>query len=284
MQLTKKWLVFVLILLCGILKQLAAQQLEPTEELQQVISEKGFEKSAPVVVKIVADEGRTIGAGVILSVHKEQVGFILTSYSMVAGRDKVAVILKDYPDPLLGHTIDKWIDFDSDLAIVAIKNFPEGQPVISFQESKSEHEGDIFTIIGHTEVDDWMPIPCELTLPNLRNLIIKTPKYSGLDGGPVLNENGHMIGLIVSSQEEDLEEEENLVVAVKTSVIKPIIKDWFQPIELKQKWSEKGAGIATWIWAVGGGVLGGGIATAIAVAGGGAEQPRGLPRPPDPPK
>ena len=77
--------------------------------------------------------------------HKEQVGFILTSYSMVAGRDKVAVILKDYPDPLLGHTIDKWIDFDSDLAIVAIKNFPEGQPVISLQESKSEQEGDILS-------------------------------------------------------------------------------------------------------------------------------------------
>lgn len=283
MQRTKKGLTFLVIVIFSFVRPLAAQELEPTEELQQVISEKGFKKSAPAVVKIVADEGRTIGAGVILAVHKEQVGFILTSYSMVAGRDKVAVILKDYPDPLLGHTIDKWIDFDSDLAIVAIKNFPEGQPVISLQESKSEQEGDILTIIGHTEVDDWMPIPSELTLPNLRNLVIKAPKYSGLDGGPVLNESGNMIGLIVSSQDEDFDEE-NLVVAVKTSVIKPIIKDWFQPVELKQKWNEKGAGIATWIWAVGGGVLGGGIATAIAVAGGGTEEPKGLPRPPDPPK
>lgn len=287
MDLIKKWLTFLLILFLVVVNQLVAQKQEPVQKSQQVITKQGFEESAPAVVKIVADEGRTIGAGVILGVQADSVGFVLTSYSMIAGRVKVAVILKNYAEPLLGHTIDKWIDFDSDLAIVAIKNFPPDQRVISLKESKSEQEGDMFTIIGHTELDDWMPIPTELILSTESNLTFRAPKYSGIEGGPVLNEDGNMIGLIISREEEELEkqlEEDNLVQTVKTSVIKPIIKDWFQPIQLQQQWSEKSTGIATWIWVVGGGVLGGGIATAIVIAGGGAETPRGLPRPPQPPR
>lgn len=279
MELIKNWLTFLLILTTAVI-QLKAQEGEVP---QQVISKQGFEKSAPAVVKLVADEGKMIGAGVIIGVHEEDVGFVLTSYKIVAGRDKLAVILKDYPDPLLGVAVEKWIDFDSDLAIVAIKDFPPNQPVICLQEKKSFQVGESFTILGHTEVDDWMPIPKELTASNERHLVFSSLKYSGIAGGPILNKNGNMIGLVISGEEEETGEE-NLTLGINTSVIKPIIKDWFQPIQLRKRWCEKGAGLATWIWAVGGGVLGGGIATAIAVVGGGAETPRGLPRPPEPPK
>ncbi|MFQ5824127.1 MAG: serine protease [bacterium] len=279
MKLIRNCFNMVLILSIGIFQSWAQEQ---SEEPQQVLTQKGYNKSAPAVIKLVTDEGKKIGTGVILGVHKDDVGFVLTSYSTVAGRDKVAIILKNYPEPLLGYTVDKWIDFDTELAVVAIKKFPPGQPVITFGGSKSAKVGETFTIIGHIEGSDWMPIPLELMDSNERRFALESSEYSGFEGGPLLNENGYMIGLIVS-EEEEAAEKGRLTLAVKSNVIKPIINEWFQPIELKQKWHEKGAGLATWIWAVGGGVLGGTVATAIAIAGGGEEAHKGLPRPPEPP-
>ncbi|MFQ6112897.1 MAG: serine protease [bacterium] len=272
---------FYFVLLFSILSVQSKSQ-EVSEESQQVITQKGYEKSAPTVVKLVSDEGKRIGAGVVLAVHTENIGFLLTSYRMIAGRDKVAVILKNYPEPLLGYTVDKWIDFDTDLAVVAIKNFPSGQPVTTLGESKSAQITKTFTVIGHIEGKDWMPIPLELIDSDDRRFALAPAQYTGLEGGPLLDEDGNMIGLIVSGEKEPAEEA-HLTLAVKSSVIKRMIKEWFQPVELQQKWREKGGGLATWIWAVGGGVLGGTVATAIAIAGGGEEGPRGLPRPPEPP-
>jgi S1-C subfamily serine protease len=279
MKRIKKWF-YTLFILSTASIPLMSQEL--MQESQQIISKEGYEKSAPAVVKIVSDEGKRIGAGVILAVHTDGVGFLLTSYRMIAGRDKVAVILRNYPEPLLGYTVDKWIDFDTDLAIVAIKDFPPGQPVITLGASKSAQIGETLTIIGHIEGKDWMAIPVDLIESNERRFALEPMEYTGFVGGPLLNADGDMIGLVVTGDEEGTEED-HLTLAVKSEVIKPIIKKWFKPIDLQQKWREKRGGFATWVWAVGGGVLGGTIVTAIAVAGGGDEGPRGLPRPPNPP-
>ncbi|MFQ5769474.1 MAG: hypothetical protein ACE5HX_02990, partial [bacterium] len=97
-----KTLALCLVILCLAIMPLSAQEEGEETELQQVLTQNGYDKCAPAVVKLVSDEGRRIGAGVIVGIHKDGLGFILTSYSLVAGRDKVAVILKTYPDPLLG--------------------------------------------------------------------------------------------------------------------------------------------------------------------------------------
>lgn len=254
---------------------------EEAKQVKQVIKEEGYKRAAPAIVKLITDEGKRIGAGVILGVHKENIGFVLTSYNMVAGRDKVAVILKDFPDPLLGITVEKWIDFDSEIAVIAVKNFPPVENTIRLQIPKEETASEIYTIVGHTPVDDWMPIPQKLTASNDKFLIFNAFEYSGLIGAPVLNEDGNMVGLVINSG-VDFQEESNIATAVKSSFIKPIITNWFREVKLKRKWKEKGQGLATWVWAVGGSVVGTGIVTAIAVSGGG-EGPRGLPGPPAPP-
>lgn len=281
MKLSHKTMLGLLVLTIPI-SRLIAQEETAGSELEQVLTQDGYDKTSSAIVKMVSDGGRKIVTGAILAVHKDNVGFILTSYTMVAGRDKVAVILKDYPDALLGQVVEKWIDFDLDLAIVAIKNFPPGQPVVTIGDSKVAEIGKVYTIIAHTEASDWLPVPTELTIADERHLIFGVSESSGLEGAPLLTEDGNMIGLI-ASDETGTEENIDLSSAVKSNVIKPIIKEWFQQVELQQKWREKGAGVAGWIWAVGGGVLGGTIATAIAIAGGGEETAGGLARPPEPP-
>ncbi len=272
----------LIVILFNFLQPVNAQEENEQTALKQVLSQKGYDKTAPAIAKLVTDEGKKIGAGVVVGIHEDGAGFILTSYSMVAGRDKVAVILKDYPDPLLGYVFERWIDFDSDLAIVATKNFPLTQRVINFGNPKSAVVGKPSTVIGHVDDSDWLPIPFELTDSIERHFVFDAHEYSGIEGAPLVNDDGNLVGLIVSNDIEATEDE-NITLAVKSSVIKPILNEWFKPIPLQKKWREQGGGIATWIWALGGGVLGGSVATAILVAGGGEEPPRGLPRPPNPP-
>lgn len=274
--------IIILVFLAAYFSKSTAQEPGPAPEVQPMLSRANFDKCAPAVIKIVADEGRKIGAGVILGIHTDGVGFILTSYSLIAGRDKVAVIVKDYPDPLLGRVVDRWIDFDSDLAIVGVKNFPATASTITLGESKSARAGSTVTLIAHTDDGDWQAIPIQLSDANERYFVFDASHLTSIDGTPLVDQNGSVIAMVLSDELLPLEEQ-TATQAIKTSVIKPLVKEWFRPVELRKKWRESRGGFATWIWAVGGGVLGGTTATVIALAGGGETASRGLPRPPDPP-
>jgi len=273
----------ILIMLMAVSIGQAQEEVVQAEPNQAMMSDDVYAENVNAVVKLVSDAGRRIGAGVLLGVHKDGLGFVLTTYSMVAGREKIAVILKDFGNPLLGYIVDRWIDFDLDLAIIAIKNYPQEQTVVTIGDSRSAAIGQTHTVIGHTEVDDWLRLPAEVFDMDERFFSMKLRDTSPVEGAPLLDSEGRMIGLMVSEKAESSEGDE-LVLAIKSNTLKPILDEWFQPIELAQKWQEPGKRFPTWIWAVGGGVLGGTIATAIAIAGG--EEgggPVGLPRPPDPP-
>lgn len=274
-------LVLVVLITCGLAQ--AQEEAVQAEPQQPLMSDDVYAKNVNAVVKLVSDAGRRIGAGVLLAVHKDGLGFVLTTYSMVAGREKIAVILKDVSEPLLGYIVDRWIDFDQDLAIIAVKNYPEGQTVVTIGDAKSVAIGQTYTVIAHTEIGDWQRLPAEVFDMDERFFSMKLEETSSVEGAPLLNAEGQMIGLMVSEKAESSEGDE-LVLAIKSNRLKPIINEWFKPIELSQKWQESGKGVPTWLWAVGGGVLGGTIATAIAIAGGEENGgPVGLPRPPDPP-
>ncbi len=262
-----------------------AQELErqeTTRQHEQVLTQDGYDKTSPAVVKIVSDAGRKIGAGVLLAVHNDDIGFVLTSYSMVAGRDKVAIILRNYPDALLGQVVDKWIDFDLDLAIVGIKDFPAGQPMITLGPDSKLDSSRVVTSVSHAEDGDWVPIPTKIKAADERGFAFRLNETADSEGAPILNNDGYMVGMTVSDDATSIAEFPS-DFAVRSSMIKPILKEWFQGVELKQKWREKSAGIATWIWAVGGSVVSGTVATVFAISNGNDGGPKNLPRPPQPP-
>lgn len=259
-----------------------AQEEAPKKPVQ-VLTQDGYDLTSPAVVKIVSDAGRKIGAGVLVGVHKDNVGFVLTSYSMVAGRDKVAIILKNFPDALLGYVVDKWIDFDLDLAVVGIKNFPPGQMMVTLGPDSKLDSSKVVTAVTHAEDGDWAPLPTMVKAIDERGFAFQLDQSADPEGSPILNEKGYMVGLTVSDDATSIASFPS-DFAVRSSAVKPILKEWFKGVDLKQKWREKGAGIATWIWAVGGSVVSGTVATVFAISGGGGGGGGALPRPPDPPK
>ncbi len=287
-MLTTRLLTSLFCLLAGF-SFLQAQEDTKSSMDEHVLTQEGYDMTAPAIVKIVSDAGSKIGTGALVGVtidpkNETKIGFILTSYSMVAGRDKVAVILKNHSDALLGHVVEKWIDFDLDIAIVAVRGFPDGQPTVTFGSTKKKDDGDVLTTLMHTDASDWIPVPVELKSADATHLTFSVIDRMGLEGTPVVRDDGAMAALFVSDQTLGAGDIP-LASAVKTGVVKPLLKEWFKPIKLEQKWQDKrGGGIATWMWAVGGGVLGGSVATVLALSGG--DDPgtsRGLPGPPAPP-
>ena len=247
-----------------------------------LLSEAVYQKTSGATVKIVSDAGRKIGSGVIVGVRRDGVGFILTSYSMVAGRDKVAVILRNYSDALLGRVVDKWIDFDLDLAVISITEFPAEQPMVTIVKSTEAIVGESYSIISHTDIGDWSAVAVELTSAEKTNLKLNLDDATGCEGAPLVNKDGNLLGLLVTTKGSPTEGG-TFGEAVPSGILLPILQDWFQSIDLQQKWQEKGGGFGSWIWAIGGGILGGAVATMVALSGGDSDGPSGLPRPPDPP-
>ena len=284
MEMVKKGFLFLLLIFIPTMQLLAQQGAAEQPQIlepEDVINRQGYEKAAPAIVKIVSDSGRKIGAGVILGVDEDGEGYVLTSYSTVEELNKVAIILKNYPDALLGRVVDKWIDFDLDLAIITIRNFPAAQTVVSIQDSKSAKIEDRHLLIAHTDTGDWLPIEVNLANFDDTKFSLNLPGESGMEGAPIVTEKGDMIGLFSSLKSGS--GEDSLSLAIRMSTIKPLINEWFSSVALVQKWEESRTGIATWIWAVGGSVIGGTIVTAIAISGGDNGPRPGLPRAPNPP-
>jgi len=128
-----------------------------------------------------------------------------------------------------------------------------------------------------------MPIPTNLKGVDVRGFAFRLRERTGFQGAPILNNDGYLIGMTVSEEATSIAEFPS-DFAVRSKTFKPILKEWFQGIELKQKWREKSVGIAPWIWAVGGSVLGGGAATVFALQGDSGNRSANLGRPPLPPE
>lgn len=261
----------------------AAESEATTMDSYQVMTQEGYDQSSPSVVKIVSDAGRQIGNGILVAVHTEGIGFVLTSYSVISGHDKVAVILKNHPDGLLGHIVEKWVDYELNLAIIAVKNFPESQVMATFGRSKKASVDNVYTTISHNEIGDWYPNPTALIAEDDNYFTLNSTAFTELEGAPLMDEDGKIIA-VVTSRNTPASNEGNFVSALKSDSVTPLLDEWFESIDLSQKWQVKGFIIAPWMWAVGGGVAGGAITTVIATRGGdGGGAPSGLPGPPPTP-
>jgi len=269
-----------MILFMGAHGRLGAQELDQ-QQSDDILTEKGYTRAAQAIVKIVADSGRTTGAGIFVGLHEDGVGFILTSHSLVRNSSKVVVFAKGHITGLVGNRVDRWVDFDLDLAVIGVRAFPKDVSPAILGVNKSTKLNQPYGIIGHTEEGDWSISPAEVTLLQGQQIILGLRSSSKLRGAPVVNAKGYVLGLIID--DATLKGKETLASAVKSEAVKPILNEWFGTMPLSNKWLEKSAGLPSWIWAVGGGVLGGAAATVIALTGEADDGGRGLPRPPDPP-
>ncbi len=170
-----------------------------------------FRNSAPAVVMVATDSGG-IGSGSMISPD----GKIITNWHVVEGEDEVAVIF--FPEKSMPTSEDYVVvpalvtatDETRDLALVQLASAPPNNAkIMSMGEIENLQVGDDTHAIGHPHSYSWtytkgyvsslrptFKWTTESGVKHVADVIqTQTPISPGNSGGPLLNDNGDMIGI-----------------------------------------------------------------------------------------
>ncbi|MGH6892383.1 MAG: S1C family serine protease [Dongiaceae bacterium] len=176
-----------------------------------------YRRLAPLVVLIVTDDG--VGSGSIISAD----GDVLTSNHMILGYDQVAVILKPAAEGAAPSEFDALtadvvkIDQVADLALIRIRDWKESA-FIGLGDADAISVGDDVNTIGHPQGKTWTYT--KGVISQMRNgygwtyrnefdhqadvIGIQAPIDPGNSGGPLLDDDGRLIGVNSDGQMQDL--------------------------------------------------------------------------------
>lgn len=145
--------------------------------------------STPAIVSIRTEH--SLGTGFVV----DKAGLIATNLHVIAGRERLVVILPDQRQfPILEVTSH---DPNVDLAIVRIA--AHDLPALSLGDSEAMHAGDPIVAIGHPlGLEDTVSnglISAVRALDGVTVLQISAPIAPGSSGGPIFNERGEVIGV-----------------------------------------------------------------------------------------
>jgi S1-C subfamily serine protease len=166
-----------------------------------------FKKVAKGVVLVV--NGDFIGAGAILN----QDGLVVTNHHVVAAADEVSVLFM----PASGASIDgakaydatvERIDVIADLALIRIKNPPQGMTLVALGDPSAVEIGEEVNAIGHPHGEFWSYTRGYVSQIRPRYdwndsfydheadvIQTQTPINPGNSGGPLLDDTGALIGI-----------------------------------------------------------------------------------------
>jgi formylglycine-generating enzyme required for sulfatase activity len=179
------------------------------------------------VVKIEARPGSIPGAGCLIKVEGNR-GYILTAYHVIkpavlAGQQQVTVRFYGGIRPFDGLINQEWIDTRNDLAVVVVQNVPV-QQVLRLGSTQRLTVLDGVITIGHPAGSSWVVTEGKVSGFRGRDILFSGADVEkGHSGGPLLDEQGQMIGLNVESPAR-------LGVAIQIDIIKPILRRWIGPL------------------------------------------------------
>lgn len=226
------------------------------------------------VVKLTVHQGeaKEVGAGIVLSKISE-VLFILTAYHVIDKADSIFVEFYQSPALRMKAQVFQKVDKGKDLAVLYVRNFKDTTTVshLFLGNITRLKELDELSAIGHPANFEW-----EITAGNYQDLDPSTHLIrfegkidSGNSGGPLLNKNFELIGMVLTEQAQ-------YGFALEINHAIEIVRNWklpvdFQPPPKGKKW-----------WWIGGGAVATGI-TAYFVFRNGDDQKNGFSLLPDPP-
>lgn len=170
------------------------------------------------------------GSGIIFDSN----GYIVTSYHVIQGADKVMVKLPfNTVDPFEAKVVG--VDKNSDIAVIKID--AKDLPVVDFGEAASVRQGDVAVAIGNPFGQEYGSFITNGIISSISRKVktkdsesgkettykifqTDTDVYAGGDGGPLCNEAGEVIGLITSS----IQPLSGMNFAISIDEVKKVIK------------------------------------------------------------
>jgi S1-C subfamily serine protease len=181
--------------------------------------------------KIMPDKSYSIGMGTSWPI---MLGYVVTNNHIIEGRGKITLIRSDGKKiPAVAFVADKI----NDIALLKVANTKELPPALPIAVAKSGIGAKVFTIgYPHPDILGASPKLTDGLISSVsgfqddpRTFQITVPVQAGNSGGPLLNLNGEVVGMVTSKLDAvrvfkwtgDLPE--NVSYAVKISYLKALI-------------------------------------------------------------
>ena len=161
------------------------------------------------IVSVVTPDGA--GTGFVIS----DSGTILTNHHVIEGHDRVSVVLPD-DRRFMADVTEEYPEADMGV----LETGEEGLPALVLAESMNLIEGDPVTFIGNPlsfrGVANEGTVIGPIRVDGLGQpvIMIKAPVYRGNSGSPVLDRDGHVIGIIFATLNHESEGTVGLFVPV----------------------------------------------------------------------
>jgi hypothetical protein len=184
-----------------------------------------LQRARRTVVRVIADRGNVIGSGSIVGVSGRR-AYVLTAYHVIRAdyeRGASQVKVEIFPDGTGEARISREsLDPHNDLAVLTVEDLPASpQPDIAWGSSAAVRETDRIWALGHPRGGPgW--VVSEGTVGRKTGGTVYfsgTAVNPGNSGGPLLNAQGMVVGVI-------LKEQGSLGRALEADVVQPIIRGW----------------------------------------------------------
>ncbi len=178
------------------------------EETRGVTNVEVYKKAAPATVLVVTDQ--SLGSGAVISSQGE----VLTNWHVIQGASRIAVVFKpqrgvEVKRELAFAAIPIKVDQIADLALLQIQTPPQTLRVLSLGDIATVEVGQDVHAIGHPEGEVWTYTTGIISQirPNYQwkgsdgllhqSTVIQTQTAlnPGNSGGPLLNDQGEIIGI-----------------------------------------------------------------------------------------
>ena len=207
------------------------------------------------VVKISAGEKQADGAGIVIGKTRSGLPVIVTVNGLINGReDKITIRAAGRGQAVAGRVIsEKWRNRDLVL-LAAHKPLPVAA-TLAYGHAEQLAPGENVAVLGFSASNSLAQNPGQIVRNEANHLMFNFVMADGQTGGPVLDANGHVIGIAISRPQE-------LGQAIPIDLVLITLQQWLGKTQLVEPWQE-GKTSKNWRgWVVAGALL---IATGVAV-------------------
>ncbi len=208
---------------------------------------KVFNKVAPVCVKINCDNDTKNGSGLVVGYSQSGRALILTACHVVASnffeamedpdiqlevyRD-IKVKIGDASTFVSAFVVRDRLNRANDLALVATRNPVSVKEIIKYDRSGGVKPGQKIAAFGFPDSDELTQTIGVIKRRQDNFLVFDAKIAPGSSGGPLVDKNGRMIGLSISTFEEE-------GFALSMDAILSIADGWLKSMNLKKQWQRQ---------------------------------------------
>lgn len=244
---------------------------------------------AVATVRIICDNGVSTGSGSVIGISEEGRALILTALQVVSSNladaapdaalefyETVEVQFPNRSVPVVAEILTEFVDRYNHFALVGTRPPALSEQVIHYTRTGEVKPGQRVVTFGFPDTTRLSFLESRVRYPRDRFLILDTPFPVGIAGGPVVADDGRMLGIATTLTTG---EEDTNGYAIRLSVVSTVVNNWLSGLTgLKLTWQSEGKKFPT-AWVIGGALAaGGGVAGVLLLTG--DDNAGGFPNPP----